>query len=99
MKIDLMRKIDYWVGVPLCFLFTIVNCLLKIFNFKKKKKMIPRKILFIKISEMGSIVLSYPFMDLVRKECRSAELFFLTFKSNKYIFELLKIIPPAIHNL
>jgi len=93
MKIDLMRKIDYWVGVPVCFLLTVVNYILKLLTFLKRERIGARKILFIKLSEMGTTILAYPLMNKLKRECPEAEMFFLTFKKNEGIFEILNIIP------
>lgn len=94
MSIELMRRIDYWAGIPLCFLLTVINFISRLLTFKRKEKSnIPKKILFIKLSEVGSIILAYPLMNKVRKECQDAKLFFLTFEGNKSIFEILDIIP------
>jgi ADP-heptose:LPS heptosyltransferase len=94
MKVSTMRRMDYWIGVPLCFLLTVISCLLKLFTAKKKKTNgAPRKILFIKLSEMGSIILAYPLMNKIRDKYKDAELFFLTFEKNKGIFDILSIAP------
>ncbi|MFH1901921.1 MAG: glycosyltransferase family 9 protein [Candidatus Omnitrophota bacterium] len=92
MAIELMRWIDYWLGVPVCFLLTGISYILKLVTFRKKENIVPRKFLFIKLSEMGSIILAYPLMDKVRKDYPQAKIFFLTFKSNKPIFEILNIV-------
>lgn len=89
--ICIMRRIDYWLGVPLCFLLTGVNYVLRFIAFRKKKIAAPRKILFVKLSEMGSIILASPFINQVRKEFPKAEIFFLTFKKNASIFKVLNI--------
>ncbi|MDD5005856.1 MAG: glycosyltransferase family 9 protein [Candidatus Omnitrophica bacterium] len=93
MNLNLVRKIDYWIGVPLCFMFSVVNSISRFIPFRRKPNATPRKILFIKLSEIGSIILSYSLIDLARKEYPQAKIFFLTFERNKSIFELLKVIP------
>lgn len=93
MNIELMRCIDYWVGIPLCFLFTGMNYISKLFMFRRKRTAFVKKILFIKLSEMGSIILAYPLIMKVRTEYPEAEISFLTFKKNKPIFEILNIVP------
>ncbi|NQU18826.1 glycosyltransferase family 9 protein [bacterium] len=93
MTIELMRKVDYWIGVPLCFLLSGINYILRFTTYRKKGKKVPEKILFIKLSEMGSIILAYPLIKKAQKECPDAKIFFLTFDKNKFIFELLDIVP------
>ncbi len=94
MNVELMRKLDYWFGIPLCFLLTEINYILKLFS-SKKKKTIHKKFLFIKLSEMGSIILAYPLMKKIQREYEEAPLFFLTFKKNAPIFQVLNIVPPS----
>jgi len=87
-----MRNIDYWLGIPLCFLLSSLNYVLKFLSFKEKS--VIQKILFVKLSEMGSIILTYPLLRRVREEFLSTEVFFLTFKRNKPVFEVLdRVIP------
>lgn len=87
MEIDKVRKIDYWVGVPLCFLLSGINFTQRLLCRKKETKP-PRKILFIKLSELGAIILAYPLLNQIKKEYPSTELFFMTFYQNKDIFKL-----------
>ena len=89
MNIDRMRKIDYWIGIPLCFLLSIPTYVFKILRVKPRFKKTPEKIAFIKLSELGAIVLSYPLLNRIKKEYPSAELFFLTFEKNRCVFKLL----------
>lgn len=92
-----MRRIDYWSGVPLCFLLSLINYISRVIDLKTKKYTTPRKFLFIKLSEMGSIILSYPLVSKVRTEYPHADIFFVTFRRNKPLFEILDIVPD--HNI
>ncbi|MDD7804171.1 MAG: glycosyltransferase family 9 protein [Endozoicomonas sp. (ex Botrylloides leachii)] len=90
MKVDSMRAIDRYVGIPLCFVISILFNL-KEMLFKPKQKS-PKKVLFIELSEMGSAILADPAMRWVQdKHC---ELHFVIFKSNAMSLDLLKTIPP-----
>lgn len=76
MKIKLMRIVDYWLGIPLCFLFSLVNTLTKLlFFWYKSSKSIPCNIAFIKLSELGAIILSYPLLAQVKKETGGRNIF------------------------
>lgn len=92
MKIKLMRQIDYWLGIPLCLLLTIINYILRPFVFKRRREMIPKKILFIKLSEMGSIILAYPLLSKIQKVYPETKIFFLTFEKNRPLFQILNIV-------
>jgi len=92
MTVKLMRYIDYWLGVPLCFLLSIWNFILRTSGVRRKNE--TRKILLIKLSEIGAVILAYPLLKRLKEEYPSAEIFFLTFAKNKEVFSLLgEIIP------
>lgn len=91
MKVDLVRKIDYWAGVPACWLLTAMSFLLK--PFVRKPSPSPKKFLFIELSEMGSAILAYPTMRAIKKQYPSAELFFLIFEKNRASVDILNTIP------
>ena len=90
MKIDTMRKVDYFAGIPLCFLATL---LIRFFGlFVRRPVQPPRKVLFIELSEMGSAILADPAMRKMQR-AGNAELYFLIFKSNAASLRLLNTIP------
>jgi len=84
-----MRKIDKFLGIPLCFLFTIIEKL----RINKKHKSPPEKILITQISEMGSQIMTYPSLDKLKRKYINSELYFLTFKKNNWPMKILKVIP------
>lgn len=90
MKVDNMRRIDFYVGVPLCFLGSVFYKLLKLFAGGEKKT--PQNVLFIELSEMGSAILVDPAMRKLQKES-AASLHFAIFKKNKSSLDLLKTVP------
>lgn len=89
MKVDTMRKIDYWLGVPLTFIATGIVGLGSLF---RRSHPTVKKILFIELSEMGSTILVDPAMRKAKQHF-SAELYFLIFKKNKPSLDLLKTVP------
>jgi len=92
MDIDFMRFVDRKLGVPICFMLSCIHALGKIF---KKPEFIktPKKILFIELSEMGSMVLAYPLFKKTKELFPETELYFLTFKENRYAIDILDVIP------
>jgi ADP-heptose:LPS heptosyltransferase len=89
MKVDTMRWIDYYVGVPLCLLGSICQ---KIINLiYKPKKNSPHNILFVELSEMGSAILVDPAMKKLQKQI-GADIHFVIFKKNKPSLDLLKTV-------
>jgi len=87
-----MRILDRKIGVPLCFILTCVHSIKKIFKKPCKTKK-PDKILFLKLSEMGSMVLAYPLFKKTIKMLPEARLYFLTFTENRYAVDILNILP------
>lgn len=85
-----MRRIDFYIGVPLCFLGSFFYKILELFAGKDKKT--PKNVLFIELSEMGSAILVDPAMRKLQKET-GANLYFAIFKKNKPSLDLLKTVP------
>ena len=92
MNINLMRKVDYFAGVPLCAIATPFVQLVNL--FKNQKLIAPRKVLFIELSEMGSAILVDPAMRKMQTAA-NAELFFVIFKGNAASLRLLNTVPVA----
>ncbi len=90
MKIDTMRKVDYFAGIPLCFLVTLLIRLVSLFIRRQLQR--PHKVLFIELSEMGSAILADPAMRKMRR-AGDTELYFVIFKSNAASLRLLNTIP------
>lgn len=90
MKVDTMRHIDYYVGVPLCFLGSLFQKTIKLFIRHEKK--VPKNVLFIELSEMGSAILVDPAMRKLQKES-GANIHFAIFKKNKPSLDLLGTVP------
>ena len=91
MNLLIMRKTDSAVGVPLCFLLTLWRRLAGFFSPSSATAADPvRKILLIKLSEMGAITLTYPLLSYLRKEYPGATIAFLVFEKNATALNLLK---------
>ena len=87
MNVDLMRKVDYYAGVPLCFLATFIVKLSNLFTTTAK----PKRVLLVELSEMGSAILVDPAMQKL-KNVAGAELFFVIFDKNKPSLKLLNSV-------
>ncbi|VAX01142.1 ADP-heptose--lipooligosaccharide heptosyltransferase II [hydrothermal vent metagenome] len=86
MKVDTMRSIDYFAGVPLCFLVTQIKRLLP----RKNTQSAPQKVALIELSEMGSAILVDPAMRKMQQQ--GAELYFVIFKKNAGSLKLLNTV-------
>src|SRR5688500_16703189 len=90
---DLMRAIDYWVGIPLVFLLTIVSRVQRFIGLATSPAGSPRNILFIQLAEMGTMVVAYPSLRKARELHPEATLHFLCFTQIRSSVEMLEIIP------
>ncbi len=91
MRVRLTQIIDYWIGAPLCAIFSILQFMRRLIG--KDRPCEPRKILFIEISEMGSAVIAYSALMKARAKVGAEGLYFLVFEKNRESVELLDIIP------
>lgn len=94
MHVDTLRILDRFIGIPLCWGCTLLRWLMRPFS-RRSSLPPPRKILIIKLSEMGSTVLAYPALAELKKRCPQAEVFFFAFNNNAPIVEVLDLVPPA----
>jgi hypothetical protein len=89
MTVDTMRKIDQWVGVPICFILSPFSWLIDLFRSARTTKPDISRTLFIELSEMGSAIIADPAMRKLKQQ-GNAELFFVIFKKNYKSLEILK---------
>jgi ADP-heptose:LPS heptosyltransferase len=95
-----MRAVDFWIGVPLCFLLTLVARLQRLFGLAAEPTDGPRKILFIQLAEMGTMVVAYPAFRKARELFPAAELHILCFQQIRSSVEILDLIPrDRIHTI
>jgi ADP-heptose:LPS heptosyltransferase len=93
MKVDLVRRIDFWIGVPVCLILSGLRRVRRWFSPPKALSRKPQRFLFLELSEMGSAILAYPAMRYVQRLYPGAELFFLIFEKNRASVDILGIIP------
>ncbi len=91
MKISLMRTLDRFVGVPLCWVFGL-------FAPRDARTRISDgdPILIIKFFGLGSIVLAMPFLATLRHNFPNSPLYMLTFSRNE---QLVHRLPYRLHSL
>jgi len=88
MKLKTMRAVDYWIGIPMCFVGTMLVRLLGTPKGPEK----PQRVLFVELSEMGSTVIANPALEKTKREL-GAEIFFLIFERNVDCLRLLPTVP------
>jgi len=91
-RVDTMRRIDHFAGVPLC---AILTPFVYVYDFIRgllsQAPSSPKKVLFIELSEMGSAILVDPAMRETIE--RGAQIYFLIFKNNQASLDLLQTVP------
>ena len=101
MSVDTMRFIDYYVGVPLCFLVSFWVKLTDFIHdlFHGQSKAVakpaakPRRVLFLQLSEMGSAIIGDSSLRWTRAQ--GAEIYFAIFKRNVASLRLVGTVPES----
>ena len=91
---DTMRKVDYWAGIPICFVLTVWYRLQRLLGLKNagyNEK--PKNVLFVELAEMGSTVIAYPAIKKLKAMYPNANIHFLLFKHIDASMEILDIVP------
>jgi ADP-heptose:LPS heptosyltransferase len=84
-----IRFLDYWLGIPVCAILTLIRRLFP------KHETRPQKILFLKFIEQGATVLA---QDAIRRATQAVgreNLYFCVFESNRAILDVLDTVPAA----
>jgi ADP-heptose:LPS heptosyltransferase len=89
-----MRRVDRWIGAPLCALLTVVRRLGQVGRGRRPVAP-PRRIAVIKLAEQGATVLAYPALVRAARMVGAENLFFVVFGENRFILDLVGVVPPA----
>lgn len=91
---DRLRWIDFWLGIPICFVLTIVA---KIGSAMRPGLTSgdgqPKNVLFIELAEMGSTVLACPAVHRLRTAHPDCRVFFLLFTHISESVRVLRLVP------
>jgi hypothetical protein len=89
---NLMRKIDQYIGILLCFLITVLYKLQRLIGINNPRfNAHPKNILFVELAEMGSIVVAYPAVKELTKMYQDTDIYFLSFGNIRESIEILDI--------
>ena len=91
MNTNTMRKIDRWLGIPLCFLFSGIHMLFRRFHHVGPGQI--KKILFVKLAEQGATVVAYPAILEAAERVGRENVYFIVFKGNHFILEIMDVVP------
>jgi ADP-heptose:LPS heptosyltransferase len=89
MQIQFMQSVDFWAGVPLCWICSLLHWLRS--WIAPRPASIPKKVLFIELSEMGSAIIAYSALKRAR-ERYGDQIYFLIFDKNAESVALTGII-------
>jgi ADP-heptose:LPS heptosyltransferase len=92
MNVRQLQRVDRWVGVPLCFALTLVR---SVAGRRADASAPLRNILFIKLAEQGSTVLAQAALRRAVELVGRESVYFIAFEDNRFILDLLGIIPEA----
>ncbi len=82
-----IRKIDYWLGRPICFLLTFFRASASAAIAK------PKKIVFLKFIEQGATVLACSAIKRATEIVGKENVYFCVFENNRPILDILGVIP------
>ena len=91
MNVTLLRRVDRWLGVPLCFLLTMARKFSDPFRPPMPGR--PQRILFVKLAEQGSTVLAHRAFCKAIERVGRENVFFLVFEDNRFIMDALGLLP------
>ncbi len=86
------RTLDRWVGVPWCWLLTLWRRLADGLRGQRAAQP-PQRILFVKLAEMGAIVLTMPAFETARRMVGRDNLFIVMLAANRQVHDLLQVFP------
>ncbi|MGA7901040.1 MAG: glycosyltransferase family 9 protein [Terrimicrobiaceae bacterium] len=89
MNVRKMMQIDRWVGVPLCFGFTLLRACLP----TRREAGPIRSLVFIKLAEQGSTVLAHLSLHKAVERFGRDNVFMVVFDDNRFIVDVLDVIP------
>lgn len=88
-----MRRVDRWLGTPLCVLLTAVRRVVDTAETAVKDEA-PASIVFFKLAEQGSTVLAWPAISNAIERVGRERVFFVVFEENRPILDAVEWIPP-----
>ena len=92
MNVTTMRRVDGWVGAPVCALLTLVRRIDDLL-LRRTPADCPKRIAVIKLAEQGATVIAYSALVRARDMVGEDNLFFVVFSENRFILDLLDVVP------
>lgn len=91
MKVNSMRSLDRWIGVPMSAVLTVFRKSGDI--FRSGAITAPRRILVVKLVEQGATVIAEPALRRATEMVGRDNVFMIVFTENRFILDILDVIP------
>ena len=89
-----VRRIDIWLGKPICFALTALRKATSPLARLRKPPAPVKKILLIKMIEQGATVLAHRAIARAVEKVGRENVYFWVFEENRFILDLLELVPP-----
>jgi len=91
LSVNTMRRIDKWLGIPLCFFFDLLR---RLFHMPRRTPLpTVQRVCFIELSEAGSSILAASAVRRCRELFPDADLYWLIFERHAEGLRLLNLFP------
>lgn len=90
-SVKAIRWIDRWIGIPFCFVLTVVRRLTDLRTHSPLPRV--RAVLFIKLAEQGSTVLACAAIRRAAELVGRKNIYFLVFEENRFILDVMALLP------
>jgi ADP-heptose:LPS heptosyltransferase len=89
-----MKRLDRFAGVPICRILSAADAFRRRAPSRGAEPLgETSRVLFIELSEMGSMVAAYPALRSVCERVGPERVYFLTLRQNRHCVDMLKLIP------
>ncbi|HXE52570.1 MAG TPA: glycosyltransferase family 9 protein [Tepidisphaeraceae bacterium] len=92
MSPHVVRRLDFWVGKPVCFALTLLRRAASVVLPARHPSPINR-ILLVKMIEQGATVLAYRAIERAVEMVGRENVYFWVFEENRFIIDLLELVP------
>ena len=93
MPVQLMRFIDFWLGVPCCLLLSLYAWARRLLRGPEARPGSLRRVVFIQLAESGAFVAAHAAMKRLEERHPGAEAWVLTFSLGNQILDSLRFPP------
>lgn len=96
MNIRMMKRLDHYAGLPICFCLSVFERLVAIIPFTRHGSAPVRTVVVSKYFGLGSIILATPMLRALRRRFPGAKIVFLTFSGNEELLGMIREIDEVV---